>query len=72
MDSSLRSSNTRVRDREDEEEEYLRFRAILMVGELRLLRKELVHVLYKLYIKLLRTQISKIASKREDINKDKV
>jgi hypothetical protein len=37
----------------------------LIVGELRILRKELIHVLYKLYIKLLRNQISKIAVKRD-------
>jgi hypothetical protein len=68
MDSTLRTNASRARDRE--EEEYLRFRSILMAGELRLLRKELVHVLYKLYIKLLRTQISKIA--REKANKLKI
>lgn len=68
MDSSHRSS----RGRDREEEEYLRFRSILMVGELRLLRKELIHVLYKLYIKLLRTQISKIASRKEPGDRAKI
>lgn len=71
MDSTARSINSK-RKKEFEEDEYLRFRSLLIVGELRLLRKELIHVLYKLYIKLLRTQISKIASKSEDINKDRV
>ena len=69
MDSTLRSSS---RSRDREEEEYLRFRAIIIVGDLRLLRKELIQVLYKLYIKLLRTQISKIASKRDAKDKEKI
>ena len=48
-----------------EEDEYLNFRNMLIRGDLRILKQELIHVLYKLFIKLLRIQIGRCNSKRE-------
>ena len=48
-----------------EEEEYVQFRDLIIVGDLRILKNEFIHVLYKLYMKLLRTQISKLVTKKE-------
>lgn len=46
-----------------EEQEFEKFRNVLFEGDLSILKEELIHVHYKLFIKLLRTHIAKLAKK---------
>lgn len=55
-----------------EEIEFERFRNVLFDGDLRILKEELIHVHYKLFIKLLRTHIAKLAKKDLEMKKFKV
>lgn len=44
-------------------QEYFMFRQILMNGDLKILKKELIHVLYKMYIRIIRNQIQWLAQR---------
>ena len=47
---------------EKEMQEYFMFRQ-LMNGDLKILKKELIHVLYKMYIRIIRNQIQWLAQR---------
>lgn len=55
-----------------EEIEFEKFRNVLFDGDLRILKQELIHVHYKLFIKLLRTHIAKLAKHELKMDKFKV
>jgi len=48
-----------------EEEEYLTFRFMLIKGDLSILKHELIHVLYKMFVRLLRSLIAKSETKKD-------
>ena len=54
---------------EKEIQEYFTFRSFLMSGDLKILKKELVHVLYKMYIRIIRNQIQWLAQRSLDKQK---
>lgn len=68
---SSSQSRTQVK-RGIEEEEFEKFRFILFEGDLRILKEELIHIHYKLFIKLLRTHIAKLAKNEIEMGSFKV
>lgn len=52
-----------------EMQEYYVFRQILISGDLKILKKELIHVLYKMYIKVIRNQIQWLAQRPSEKSK---
>ena len=48
---------------EKEMQEYYMFRQLLINGDLKILKKELIHVLYKMYIRVIRNHIQSLAQR---------